>query len=84
MFMVVAENGATHEFSEQLVQSDHLSWAISGTTTEGVEHIVQCSHVCASVTTTKNIFSFYYKWYSTICSCIIKFWEYFDACSYIY
>ena len=44
-FMVVAENGVTQEFSEQFVESDRTSPAISATTKEGGEHIVQHSSV---------------------------------------
>ena len=46
-FMVVAENGVTQEFSEQFVESDRTSPAISATTKEGGEHIVQYCFVSA-------------------------------------
>ena len=57
-FIVVAENGVIQEFSEQFVESNRTSSAISVTTKEGGEHIVQCCCVHASVTAIKRILSF--------------------------
>ena len=56
--MVVAENGVTPEFSEQFVESDRISSAISATTKEGGEHIVQCCCVHASVIAIKHVIPF--------------------------
>ena len=40
-FLVVAENGVTQDFFEQFVETNRTSSAISATTKEGGEHIVQ-------------------------------------------
>ena len=51
MFMVVAENGVTQEFSEYFLESNRTSSAIFATTQEGGEHMVKCSFAHALVPT---------------------------------